>query len=131
MPRKKPNKPEPIESVLVKDSFGDTLFEVYAEEDWPKERGWNNRLPYLGKFNIVLEKVVNDYLGPSGKKRLPPTKDYMLSATLFAQQCQLWGLGGEDGTDDSSFRKKLYKDIRFEITGLTNAIDENKKLGKV
>ena len=127
MPRKKPNKPEPIESVLVEDSVGDILLEVYAEEDWPKERGWNNKLPYLEKFNIVLEKVVNDYLGPSGKKRLPPTKDYMLSATLFAQKCQLWGLSGEDGADDSSFRKKLYNDIRFELAVLKKAIDENKR----
>ena len=126
MPRKKPNYPEPIESALVEDSFGDILFDVYDEEDWPKDRGWNNRLPYLEKFNIVLEKVANDYLGPSGKKRLPPAQGYMLSATLFAQQCQLWGLGGEDGTDDSSFRKKLYKDICFELAVLNNAIDENK-----
>ena len=127
MPRKKPNKPEPIESTLVKDSFGGILFDVYAEEDWPKERGWNNRLPYLEKFNIVLAKVVNDYLGPSGKKRSSPTDHYMLSATLFAQKCQLWGLSGEDGADDSSFRKKLYKDIRFELAVLKKAIDENKK----
>ena len=82
---------------------------------------------YLEKFNIVLAKVVNDYLGPSGKKRSSPTDHYMLSATLFAQKCQLWGLSGEDGADDSSFRKKLYKDIRFELAVLKKAIDENKR----
>ena len=129
MPRKKTCKPKPIDSLIVEDSAGDILFEVYNEDDWPKERGWNNKLPYLKKFNIVLGKVVHDYLEPSGKKRLSATKDYMSSATIFAQQCQLWGLGGEDGNDDSSFRKKLHKDVLREVKALANSIEErNKKL---
>lgn len=127
MPRKKPKKPEPIETVLINGGDEDILFEIYDEEDWPKDRGWNNQLPYIEKFNRVLERMSKDYLTPAGRRRIPPNKDYMSSGTAFSAQCQLWGLTKVEGTDDSSLRKKLYKDLRAELEILTNALDQKDK----
>ena len=127
MPRKKPKKPEPIETVLIKGETEDTLFEVYDEADWPKDRGWNNKLPYIRKFIWVLERMSKDYLTPAGRRRISPNKDYMSSGTAFSAQCQLWGLTKQEGTDDSSLRKKLYKDLRAELETLANALDQKAK----
>ena len=90
-------------------------------------RGSHKRDAYDEKLWKVMEHVVNDYLSVTGRKFVPRDRDYLLSATDFATQVEIWGYGGLNGEDNSALRKKLYPDVKRELKVYQNAINEKMK----
>lgn len=125
MPRKKPIQPEPIETFTLDDG---TIVEIRDETCSVRGKGLHKRETYERKRDAVLEKVASEYLTTKGRKAIPKEKDYLSNATKFASKAELWGFGSEDGADNSALRKKLYKDIKMQITALENAINNKQKL---
>lgn len=122
MPRKKTIQPPPLQSGVLEDG---TIWEVRDETCLEIGRGLHNRNKYEQKRDELLEWVVNDYLSPNGPKFVPSDRDYMRSAKRFVDQCELWGVVPEGIDDVSSFRKKLYSDIKKHIQALGNALAAN------
>ena len=127
MPRKKTVQPPPISSFSF--YHGIALIEVEVRDGtcYLISRGSHKRDKYDEKLWEVMEHVVNDYLSVTGKKFVPKDRDYLLSATDFATQVELWGYGGLNGEDDSARRKKLYSDVKRELQIFQNAVVENLK----
>lgn len=121
MPRKKTIQPPPLDSFTLDDG---TVVEVRDEKCRVVGRGLHKQDAYLDKRDKVLELVANDYLTPKGRKHVFPEHDYLLRSSTFAIKAAEWGLLGKDGSDDSSLRKKLYRDIKQHIDALSNAIEQ-------
>jgi hypothetical protein len=127
MPRAKTIQPLPVSSFSF--YYGILLIEVEVRDDtcYLIYRGSHKRDAYDEKLWRVMEHVVNDYLSVTGKKFVPKDRDYLLSATDFATQVEIWGYGGVNGEDNSALRKKLYPDVVRELQVYQNAIDEKMK----
>jgi hypothetical protein len=121
MPRKKTMQPLPLCSFSLLDR---TLVEVRGDGYWEIGRGQHKVIEYEKKRDEVLERVVNDYLTKAGRKAVTP--DYLDTGRKFARQCERWAFGDVDGLDDSSLRKKLYKDILKNISILESSIEASK-----
>jgi len=74
----------------------------------------------------IFKKVAEDYIDSDQKKSITPRKDYLKKASEFAKELELRGYGGPEGTDDSSLRKRYYKDINKRIKAFKNLIERNK-----
>lgn len=119
MPRKNTIQPLPLQTGILEDG---TVWEVRDETCLEIGRGLHNRNKYEQKRDEVLERVANDYLSRNGRKFVPSDRDYMQSASRFVEQCEIWGVVPEEIEDISSFRKKLYSDIKKQIQALENAL---------
>lgn len=119
MPRKKTIQPPPLKSGVLEDG---TIWEVRDETCLEIGRGLHNRNKYEQKRDEVFGRVANDYLSRNGRKFVPSDRDYMRSAKQFVEKCEIWGIVPEGVEDISSFRKKLYHDIKKQIQALENAL---------
>ncbi|CAN4274308.1 hypothetical protein MCERHM31_01332 [Methylophilaceae bacterium] len=131
MPRAKTIQPPPLYSFSF--YYGIVLIEVEVRDDtcYLISRGSHKRNAYEEKLWEVMEHVVTDYLSVNGKKFIPSDKDYLLSATNFATKIETLGFGGVNGEDNSALRKKLYYDVKHELSVFQSAIDEKiKNIGK-
>lgn len=123
MPRKKPIQPKSLQEFIIRDDDGNNIVvEVRDETCQIKGRGFHKRNTYEKKRDEVLVIVANEYLTPQGRKNIPPTKNYLASASKFSRKLTEKSFLSENGVDDSSIRKKLYKDIIKNIAALENAI---------
>lgn len=129
MSRKKPIQPLPLDSFTIKANNGDdVLVEVRDETCLEIGRGLHKRHAYEKKRDVILERVAEDYFNFDRKKSITPKKDYLENASIFARELQLQGLGELEGIDDSSLRKKYYKDVEMRITALKNALESKRNL---
>ena len=122
MPRTKRKEPPPLESFTINVNNEDIICEVRDGSCKLVYRGSHKRDAYDEKIDSVMEKVVNDYLTPNGRKRVPSSRDYLATSTDFAAQVEIWGFGGINGEDNSPLRKKLYHDVKKHLTIFENAI---------
>ena len=96
-------------------------------------RGLHKQDKFEKKRDELAERVADEYFldkSDLSKKHFvykPPRNDYMKSATSFANQCELWGYGGDEGTDDSALRKKMYAEVLIIISAIKNALEEKNK----
>ena len=127
MPRKKTIQPAPLEIVYVNEGIASFEIEIRDESCNLISRGSHKRDTYEKKLCKVMERVVDDYLTPSGRKLIPRNADYLRSAATFTNQYDLWGYGGFSGADPNAIRKKLYTDVKRELKIFEGAIARNVK----
>lgn len=122
MPRKKPVDPAPLQ--VIEDN-GVIIAEVRDETCWIMSRGAHKTRQYhLDRLNPLLNWAVEKYFGfdKEGNRSAPPDTEFMQSASKFSAEYQKSEYAPIDGTDDSSIRKKLYKDVQQHITALERAL---------
>ena len=113
MPRKPTVQPQPLYTFQV-DVDNETIdVEVRDGSCSLISRGAHKRNAYEDRLWLLMDKVVDDYLSITGKKRVK--NDYLNTATEFAIQAEIWGFGGVNGEDDSALRKKMYKDVKKQL----------------
>jgi hypothetical protein len=119
MPRKNTVQPQPLEAFTLTDG---TLIEVRDETCREIGRGLHKRDVYEEWRDKVAALVILIYLDKNGRKKVKKEDDFLNSGYKFGkwleENTSLYPTSG----DDSSVRKKLYKDILFEITVLENSI---------
>jgi hypothetical protein len=119
MPRKKTIQPPPVEEFTLPDG---TIVEIRDETCKIIGRGLHKRDAYEKKRDEVLAKVVNDYLTPKGRKKILPANDYLSNPTKFWKKIVCTGGMAASGADDSTVRRRLYKDTKKFILDCENAI---------
>jgi hypothetical protein len=126
MSRKKRIDPPALDSFLLKNHYGeDKLYEIRDETCVVKDRGYINRELYRYRlWNLIMPKVVNDYLDKNGRKYMPPSRDYLASPTKFANKIVNSGL--HFSGDICSLRKCYYPDVKKHIQYYENAIRDCK-----
>ncbi len=120
MPRKARIDPEPLESFEVEIDGEIIVCEVRDETCIIKTRGYVNREKFSKSLWAIMEKVVPYYLDQNGQKTPPPTRDYLSSATKFANQVVIWGLN--QSGDTSELRKVYYPEVKKQLTVFVNAV---------
>lgn len=119
MPRKKPVEPDPLQ--VIEDN-GVIIGEVRDETCWVMSRGAHRTLQYnRDRLDPALKWAADKYFGldTKGNRSVQPNTDFMKSAAKFCMALQLAGhYPAGDRDDDSSLRKKLYKDVKLHITAL-------------
>ena len=130
MPRKKTVQPPPLEEFVIYHGIMPIQVEIRDETCREVFRGSHMRDKYTDKLYEVADIVAKDYLTPEGPKNVAPEDDYMSTPTRFTDEMmEGWNFGNSHGNDDSAYRKKLYRDVKKEITVLTNAIARKKRDG--
>ena len=132
MPRKKTVQPLPLEELILDDgTIIDLRHEEYIEvrdETCQKiGKGMHNHYPFLKKRDEVLLMVGNDYLTPEGRKKILPENDYLSNPTKFWRKIVCTGGMAASGADDSTVRRRLYKDIKQIISQLEKGIKNRGK----
>ena len=123
MPRTTRKEPPPLESFTINVNNEDIICEVRDGSCKLVYRGSHKRDEYEDKLWSVMEKVVDDYLTPQGRKIIRiKNNDYLGNVKKFVTKVELWGYGAKDGGDDSALRKKLYKDVIKQLAIFENAI---------
>lgn len=116
MPRKKQETPQPLQSFYIES----ILFEIRDETCWKTGSGMHRNLARKQRADKTIEVVFLDYFTREGNRKSKPDgkRDYMSKGSWFAEEMQLQGLGGENGTDDSALRKTY-----LEAKQWLNAVD--------
>jgi hypothetical protein len=120
MPRKKTIQPLPLKEFTLPDG---TVVEIRDETCKIIGRGLHKRDAYEKKRDEVLAKVVDDYLTPKGRKKILPANDYLSNPTKFWKKIVCTGGMAASGADDSTVRRRLYKDTKKFILDCENAIN--------
>ena len=124
MPRKKTIQPLPVEWFTLPDGI---IVEIRDETCKIIGRGLHKQDAYEKKLYEVLAKVVNDYLTPKGRKKILPANDYLSNPTKFWRKIVCTGGMAASGADDSTVRRRLYKDIKQIISQLEKGIKNRGK----
>lgn len=121
MPRKPRVDPPPLESFEIEVNGQVVECEVRDESCRLIRRGSHKKDDYEDNLWKIMERVVEDYLTPKGRRSLAKEKDYLISADTFVIRACLWGFGSETG-DDGALRKRYYKDVLKQVQIFENAI---------
>ena len=128
MPRKKRVVPPSLDGG---DIFGDSGITLnYKIGEWELRddscidgsRGWVHREQSLKNIDAMLKKIVEDdlYLNAKGLAKKPFGRDYMRTATRFAEKMIDCGL--HPSGDKDSLRKEYYPRIIKHLHALDSAI---------
>jgi hypothetical protein len=126
MPRKPRVDPPPLQRIEVEDA--DEILDVTVRDHTCiiKSAGYVNRELYSDRlWDVIMPRVVADYLDENGRKNIPPTKDYLSSPTKFANQVMKWGI--HFSGDLTSLRKEYYSDVLKHVQIFENAIKAKKQ----
>lgn len=126
MSRKKRIDPPALHSFWLENYYGENkLYEVRDDTCVVKDRGYINRELYRYRlWELIMPKVVDDYLNKNGRKIIPPSRDYLSSPTRFANQIVKSGL--HFSGDICSLRKCYYPDVKKHLQYYENAITDIK-----
>lgn len=126
MPRKPRVDPPPLQSIEVVNAGEILDVEVRNHTCIIKSAGYVNREVYSSRlWDVIMPRVVADYLDENGRKNIPPTKDYLSSPTKFANQVMKWGI--HFSGDLTSLRKNYHPRVVREVQYLENAIKAQAK----
>lgn len=122
MPRSPRVDPPPLEEFEFYDDEG-CLVEVEIRDETCviKTRGYVNREKFSNKLWKIMEKVIPSYVDRNGKKTVPARRDYLSSATAFANQVVKWGL--HCSGDTTELRKVYYPKVKKELAVFVNAVE--------
>lgn len=128
MPRKKRVVPPPLDSGDIFGDSGNTLnykigeWELRDDSCIDGSRGWVHREQSLKNIDAMLKKIVEDdlYLNAKGLAKKPLGRDYMSTATRFANKMVSYGL--HPSGDKDSLRKEYYPRIIKHLHALDSAI---------
>lgn len=126
MPRKPRVDPPPLESFEIEVNGEKIECEIRDKTCVIKSAGYVNRELCSDRlWESIMPKIVADYLNVNGRKNVPLSKDYLASATRFANQVAKWG--EHFSGDLSSLRKDYYPKVLKELQIFENAINLKKQ----
>ncbi len=127
MPRKTRIDPPPLKTFEI-EVMGEVItYEIRDHTCIIKTPGYINRELYSVRlWDSIMQRVASDYLDESGRKNIPPSKDYLASPSKFANQMARLGLNFSG--DLTSLRKDYYPDVLKQLQFFENAIKGNKLL---
>lgn len=126
MPRKPRIDPPPLERFEI-DVDGEKFeFEVRDGTCVIKSAGYVNRELYsLRLWDVIMPKILADYLDVNGRKSRPTGKDYLASPSKFANHMARLGLSLSG--DLTSLRKEYYPDVLKQVQIFENALKAKKQ----